>query len=173
MRNLFYLFIAIPCLMYSQNYSDYDLRIQYDINGNIDIGSTQELLQDAGLSYIGDGVYAYVVYRKGCSENNGWGALSEARTQIALAGNNIVRSSNEFKSLRKGNFTKVYSSNACYMKAVEYKRAHNRDGSIMYRKSDVIYNMKQLKDHLDYGIITQAQYNQKIQKWRNLYNRMF
>ena len=114
-----------------------------------------------------------MVYRKGCSDSNGWGALSEARTQIALAGNNIVRSSPEFKSLGKGNFTKVYSSDACYMKAVEYKRAHYRDGSIMYKKSDVIYNMKQLKDHLDYGIISQSQYNQKIQKWRNLYNRMF
>lgn len=173
MRNLFYLFIAIPCLMYSQNYSDYDLRIQYDINGNIDIGSTQELLQDAGLSYIGDGVYAYVAYVKGCSDSRGHSALGEARNEIRLAGNNIVESATEFESLRKGNYTKVYSSNDCYMKGVEYYRAHNRDGSIMYRKSDVIYNMKQLKDHLDYGIITQAQYNQKIQKWRNLYNRMF
>ena len=144
------LLLIAPVLGFSQNYSEYDLRIKYDVNGNIDIGSTQELLKDSGLTYIGDGVYAYVAYKKGCSENRGWDALNEAKNELGMAGNKIVHSSTHFKSLRKGNFSKVYSSSECYMKGVEYRRAYNPDGSIMYKSSDVIFHLKQLKDHLDY-----------------------
>ena len=164
------LLLLIPILSFGQN-TNYDYRVQYDINGSIDIGSTQELLKDSGQHYLGDGVYAYVAYLEGCSRDNGNRAMYEASNKLGLAGNKIVPSAHLFERVKRDSY-KVYTGNKCYSKGIAIYQAYEYSGEKKYTKADALHHFKELKELLEIGIIDKAEYENKAAKWKRIYNRL-